>query len=419
MRSAPARSRDAARLAAVLPALAALLPGLAAPSGARAEAPAATWILDGAALVETRRRAAAGDPALAPALEKLKDDAEKALKQPPISVLDKDATPPSGDKHDYMSVAPYWWPDPSKPDGKPYIRKDGERNPDRKSLGDADALGRMQGAVTTLALARFLTGRDACAEHAARLLRTWFLDEATRMNPNLSYGQAVPGRTDGRGTGIVDTAGLIHLVDAAILLEESAAWTADDRKGLRTWFSKYLDWLLESAHGKDEAKASNNHATQYDAQVACYALYTGRREVARRVLEKAPALRIDAQVEPDGRMPQELARTKSWDYCCVNAYNLLNLARLGGHVDVDLWGYASKDGRSLRKAVDFLVPFATGEKTWTAKQIVEFQPDRLGTALRRAAARWPDGPYASALKRVPGLSAKDRDRLLHPLPAGD
>ena len=233
MRSAPTRSRKARRLAAVLPALAALLPAFVAPSRACAEAPPATWILDGAALAETRRRAAAGDPALAPALEKLKDDAEKALKQSPLSVLDKDATPPSGDKHDYMSVAPYWWPDPSKPDGKPYIRRDGERNPDRKSLGDADALGRMQGAVTTLALARYFTGRDACAEHAARLLRAWFLNEATRMNPNLNYGQAVPGRTDGRGAGIVDTAGLIHLVDAAILLEASAAWTEADRKGLR------------------------------------------------------------------------------------------------------------------------------------------------------------------------------------------
>jgi hypothetical protein len=419
MRSVPARSLEAARLAAVLPALAVLLPALAAPPRARAEEPPATWILDGAALAGTRRRAAAGDPALAPALEKLKDDAEKALKQGPLSVLDKSTTPPSGDKHDYMSVAPYWWPDPSKPDGKPYIRKDGERNPDRKSLGDADAFGRMQGAVTTLALARFFNGRDAFAEHAARLLRAWFLDEASRMNPNLNYGQSVPGRTDGRGAGIVDAAGLIHLVDAAILLEASAAWTEADRKGLRAWFSLYLDWLLESPHGKDEAKTSNNHATQYDAQVACYALYTGRRDVARRVLERVAALRIDTQVKPDGQMPQELARTKSWDYCCVNANNLLNLARLGGHVDVDLWGYASKEGRSLRKAVDFLVPYATGEKAWTAKQIDEFQPERLATALRRAAARWPDGPYASALKRVPGLSAKDRDRLLHPLPAGD
>ena len=35
------------------------------------------------------------------------------------------------------SVGPYWWPDPSKPDGLPYIRKDGHKNPERGKIGDS------------------------------------------------------------------------------------------------------------------------------------------------------------------------------------------------------------------------------------------------------------------------------------------
>ena len=67
--------------------------------------------------------------------------------------MDKTITPPSGDKHDYMSQAPYWWPDPAKADGRPYIRRDGQRNPEINRLTDHDNLGRLTSAVATLGLA--------------------------------------------------------------------------------------------------------------------------------------------------------------------------------------------------------------------------------------------------------------------------
>src|ERR1044072_5271844 len=77
-------------------------------------------------------------------LVKLERDARKALVSGPFSITSKATTPPSGDKHDYMSQAPYFWPDPQRPNGLPYIRRDGDRNPeinkitDHKSLDDQD-----------------------------------------------------------------------------------------------------------------------------------------------------------------------------------------------------------------------------------------------------------------------------------------
>src|SRR5690606_4692146 len=197
------------------------------------------FLLDGEALLKTRQRVREGDPALAPAVEKLRDKADETLEPGPYSVMDKDLVPPSGDKHDYYSFGPYWWPDPDKPDGLPYIRRDGEVNP-KRDTGDRRPMGRMGGAVETLALAYFFTGDERYAEHAARLLRVWFLDEATRMNPHLEYGQAVPGRNKGRGIGIIDTAGLPRLVDAIGLLEGSQHWSEADQQGMQEWFGEYL-----------------------------------------------------------------------------------------------------------------------------------------------------------------------------------
>ncbi|MBU3744411.1 MAG: hypothetical protein FGM61_07670, partial [Sediminibacterium sp.] len=47
--------------------------------------------------------------------------ANRALTYNPVSVMQKTEVPPSGSKHDYMSIAPYHWPNPSSPNGLPYI----------------------------------------------------------------------------------------------------------------------------------------------------------------------------------------------------------------------------------------------------------------------------------------------------------
>src|SRR5688572_22934036 len=134
---------------------------------------------------------------LIPAYKQLVKDADKALKEGPFSVMEKKNDPPSGDKHDYMSLAPYFWPDPSKPNGLPYIRKDGQTNPEVKEYKDKEYMPKMCELVYTLSLAYYFSGNEVYAEHAAKLLKTWFLDPATRMNPNLNYAQAIKGENEG------------------------------------------------------------------------------------------------------------------------------------------------------------------------------------------------------------------------------
>lgn len=352
---------------------------------APAEAPG-TLAWRGEALLAARQELARGSPDRAGAVERLRAESEKLLTRRPASVLDKTLTAASGDRHDYFSFAPYWWPDPRRPDGLPYIRDDGRVNPASRQGTDRAAFGDTCAAVETLGLAFWFTGDTRYARKAATLTRTWFLDPATRMNPHLEHAQAIPGLNHGRGIGIIESRGLIGLVDGLTLLAGSDAWTPADATALRRWLADYLDWLTTSRHGRDEAAAENNHGSWYDAQVVALALALGRDDDARKLLLAVPARRIARQIEPDGRQPLELGRTKSLGYSLFNLEALLLLARLGERAGVDLWAFSTADGRSLRAALRLLAPYADPRKAWPQQDIESADrrriPPLLGEALR-------------------------------------
>ncbi len=374
------------------------------------------FLLDAKQLLATKERLQNGDTALVPAWLKLEADARKALAMEPVSIVTKGPTPPSGDKHDYLSQAPYFWADPKSANGLPYIRRDGERNPEINKITDHRALDQVVNAVETLALAYYLKGDQIYATKATQLLRVFFLAPGTRMNPNLQYAQFIPGVNTGRGIGLIETRGLTQMVDAVGLLAGSKALSQADQNGLRDWFSHFLQWMLESKNGRDEAAAKNNHGTYYDLQVTSFALFLGRREMAIKVLQASREKRIATQIEPDGRQPLELARTKAWSYSVGNLDGLTLLATLGERLGVDLWHYQTSDGRSIRRAIAFLSPFALGERKWSYQQIGEWSPRIMFPVLRRAAVRYEDADFRALLRKIPKEDPAERRNLLEPYP---
>jgi hypothetical protein len=230
------------------------------------------------------------------------------------------------------------------------------------------------------------------------------MEPRTRMNPNLRFAQAVKGHNDGRGTGLIETRSIGTVVDSVGLLAGSHAWTDADQRAMQKWCSDFLDWMLTSDNGKDEAAAKNNHGSFYDVQVASLALFTGRTDLAHRVIEAAAHRRIDLQIQPDGSQPLELARTKSFSYSVFNLTALFELARLGDHVGVDLWSYRSTDGRGIRAALDYLLPYAVGDRKWSHEQIEPIKPQELAPLLLEASLRFKIPEYrTAALKLDPSL----------------
>lgn len=371
------------------------------------------FLMDARQLQEAKKSIQSGDKNFDAALAKIEKDAQAALKAGAYSVVNKSITPPSGDKHDYMSQAPYFWADPKSPNGLPYIRRDGERNPEINKIIDHQSLDKMVSSVENLALAFYFKGDEKYAAKAAELLRVWFLDPATKMNPNLQFGQGIPGITTGRGIGLIETRGLTRVVDAIGLLENSESLTEADKQGIQDWYAKFLQWMQESKNGRDENAALNNHGTYYDVQTASFALFLGKRDLAKSILETAKQKRIARQIEPDGRQPLELARTKAWSYSVGNLDGLMLLARLGENTGVDLWNYQTADGRGIRKALEYLYPFAIGEK-WTYQQFGEWQPQILFPLMRRAAVYYKDEKFQTMMAKIPAVEAADKSRLLYP-----
>jgi len=312
-----------------------------------------------------------GDVSLKPALDALVKDADKAFKQKPLSVMDKALRAASGDPHDYFSFGIYWWPDPSKADGLPYIQKDGQRNPASREGVDATAFVTTNRTIATLGLAYFFTGKEAYAAKATELTRVWYLNEATRMNPNMNHAQAVPGRNNGRGIGLIEAEHLTDFMDGIAMIRSSTAWTDEDEAALRKWLADFYQWLRTSKNGLDQEKASNNHGVYYDALASHLALYLGKKEEAKARLEKALVRRLDAQIEPDGRQPLELKRTISFSYTVFNLQAFFQLAALGESVEVDFWKHRGPKSQSLQAALDLLIPYADPAKPWDLGQQIK------------------------------------------------
>jgi hypothetical protein len=324
----------------------------------------ATVVLEGKRLAETKARLAEGGHDLMEALGFLTVQADKWLGCGPWAVANKKILPPSGDKHDYASQAPYWWPSPNGGTA-PYIQRDGERNPECKQYTDKDDRERMFESSYVLALAWYYTGNRLFAQHSGNIIRTWFLSPETRMNPNLNHAQIIPGINTGRAIGIIDfSQGYTSVLDAAAILDGAPGWTLQDMQNFQEWNRDFLKWL-DGEFGTKEKAERNNHGTFATMQTAAIALFVGDTAKARKEVLSMMTF-IDEQIAADGSQPLELKRTRSWHYSTFNLVAYTRGAAIGKKLGVDLWNYMGAQGGSINKAVDFIIPYAIGEsaKEW-------------------------------------------------------
>lgn len=280
----------------------------------------------------------------------------------PITVTASHSRRSAGGLHDFFSEGDYWWPDPANPEG-PYIQRDGMSNPGN-FVEHRRAMMRLSVQVPALTAAWSVTKDSKYAQHAARHLRAWFITPETRMNPSLLYSQAIHGRFTGRGTGIIDTLHLVEVARAAEVLERSGALSEADVRGIHKWFADYLQWMTTHAYGIAERDAKNNHATCWALQVAAFAHLTRDQAQMAFVRDRFKTILVPGQIAPDGSFPEELRRTKPFGYSLFNLEAFTGIAQVLSTPRDNLWTFKTRDGRGLRKALAYLVPYVRNKKLW-------------------------------------------------------
>ena len=347
------------------------------------------WDLD-------KMRAQQSEPALAAPIAGIIRDADKMLANPVPLITDKKKVAPSGDKHDYFSMARYWWPNPDTPDGLPYVRRDGRRNPDSEGM-DRETLGQMEKMLTVYALAYLYTSKEAYADKGWEILKAWFINKKTRMNPSLNYSQVRMGHDNnlGSNSGLLDGYSLLVVPDAVAILSASRQAKQKDVEAIRSWFAQYLEWMLTSKQGQKEDKSSNNHGTAYHIQVAVYALFVGNDSIAQRYLNDFVDRRILTQIEPDGRQPKELVRTRAYGYSCYNLKHILDMITICRLQGIDLLANPEVTAR-VEKSIDFLTPYLGKQvSAWPFQQIADWPKEQQNMCwiLYRADTYFPDKGY--------------------------
>lgn len=356
------------------------------------------------------------DPLFAFALKALIKEADRNLGAPPYTVTAKTSFPPSNDKHDYMSLGRYWWPKSTKKKGVIYKNRDGNTNPE--IWGEAYDYNRMNKMVeegTVLCWSYFLTGNEIYAQKASQLVRVWFLNAATRMNPNLKFAQRVPGKYSGRCQGIIECAHFPKLIDSLSLLEGSISWTDSDKKKMVAWSKKYLEWLLTSPQGIQESQSTNNHASWYDFQVIYFALYTDQPRIAKKHLLTHTLSKLRNQFTNNFKQPFELARNKPFHYSVYNLKALFHCALLAEKIGIDMWAIPTRERPTLRMALERLLPYAMFEKKWSIEDIDPLQPELLAPLLLIAARVYHEPRYLKMYHEILKDSIpSERLRLMFP-----
>ncbi len=327
--------------------------------------------------------------------------AEEKLKLAPVSVTYHESPGATGNPHDFYSEGPYWWPNPENPDG-PYIKRDGEFNPDRFNAHMEDMVT-MSDAVSILCQAGLYLGKREYFDKAAELIKVWFVDEETKVNPHMECGQAIRGVCDGRGIGIIDTSNYIRVVYGADILQRAGGYE-DVICGLKEWFSQYIMWLTTSEKGLEEKNFFNNHSNWWNTQVAVFSAFTENEKQLEECFDSYRNRILSQQTDTEGKFTDEITRTRSYHYTLYNMDACVLIAEVAYHKGVDLWNYETSDGKSLKKCVEFFKPFYKNPFLWTYPEINAENCHFEKMAMKLAAIRYDD-------KEIEDMNVKRRKHI--------
>ncbi len=290
------------------------------------------------------------------------ETATASLDSLPVTVTSAICERSAGNMHDFYSEGDYWWPDPENPEG-PYIRKDGQTNPEN-FVAHRLAMIRFSQLAGMQTSAFLLTGDLKFARATQKHMEAWFSNPKTRMNPSLNFAQAIKGRVTGRGIGIIDAIHLVEVARTVEILEKNNALPEKSVLEIKNWFREFVTWLTTHQYGIDEMNAKNNHGTCWVMQVGAFARLTGDIKVLEMCRERFKTVLLPGQMAKDGSFPLETKRTKPYGYSLFNLDAFMTSAEILSTDKDNLYEYSTPGGINLLLGAEFLFPYVKNKSNW-------------------------------------------------------
>jgi len=359
-------------------------------------------------LLKLKEKYKNGDADLKNAVEDILAKADELIKLGMFTVTSKKNLPPSNDKHDYMTLGVYWWPNPNTKDGLPYIQRDGEVNPESKDdTYDKKTVFNFFQSVNNCSFAYFYTEDLKYGLHAKKLLETWFLNKETKMNPNFNFAQGVPGLAAGRAQGIIEARFLADIYEDILILRNNNILNETDFQSLKKWFKDYYNWLLTDPKAIEERNAPNNHGTWCNAQISYFSIVFDDKKVINQLYPDYLKDGIKRQIRDDGTQPHELARTRPLSYTLFNLTAMFKIIRQGEIIGLNYFGTDTKEGVLFKKALDWVCPYLTGEKKYEKEEQTPLDfNDNYIKLFRLAYKKYKDEKFENIIKLKLGADYK-------------
>jgi hypothetical protein len=272
--------------------------------------------------------------------------------------------------NNYTSLAVYYNPNPDTPSGFPYVRMDGVRNKEFYTMGDNNYTAAFMGLISPLCILYYFTKNEEYANKAIQALQVFFVNEQTKMNPDLTYSGIVIGNSmsDLRIRGAIIDADRFSIVpDLIELLKPSSFWNSNIEDSMTSWFNDLSNWLKTSDRGILQGEYTHNIRTSYMRQLCSYLCASGKSDEAKEYLANNITDVLSAQIDTDGKQILEMDRTQPRHYSNFNLRLLVGLATMSNSLGINVWNYEDAEGKgSIRKAMNYLCHYYMNPEEWTA-----------------------------------------------------
>ncbi len=265
--------------------------------------------------------------------------------------------------------------------------------------------------ISTLTLAWFFSKDERYAEKASELIGNWFMN--AEINNEDKDGK-FPNEVQYNAISLFDARGYIDIIDAIALLEKSDSWNIRATVKIRRWFSDYLQWLIESENGLNEKNQKNFRGTWYDVQLASYALFSGKREIAREAIGYSLARRIPRQFDGRGLQKFELISLESYSNSCINLEGHIVLGKIADYTGIDYWNDPSMPVNIIQAAYDYIFSFIGKEDQWPYPQSEPVEPGRMVKLVRESEKIFHNPAYKMYLELLkPEIKSNSRLIILN------